>query len=220
MPWTFEKGSSVTKTAKKRVDWTETAIPGEGEASKRLPRRVGDTRPMPPGSSYVFTEMLGGSDPLVLMTAKLPKALTRPIKVALPSDFRAAIEEATLGVQSLAALVALADYALDRLEALKPVELRIEPRFDDSGRWTDCVITSKRSDTLAVVMEGSFAKGAQRRGQPDGRTQIPVPDDVSSRIQALSEDGSAFSGVVLGLAWWSVLDLRRRKKRLVIGRAQ
>lgn len=211
---------AAKKATKKKVDWI-AASKADDRAS---PRPLKDEeKHLPPGSSFLHEEIHGGNGvPRVIVSVTVPVS-TRKENFSVPAELEREIHEATFGVKSGIALVALADYTVDRWEAMAPGTYSILPDVEgegDSAKWV-CRFTKKRGDQLQVILDRPLAYGTNR-GNQDRRKTIAVPSDVRGRIEKLiPKDIKAsgyprFTGVVLGLAKWALDDIRRRGIQLHI----
>lgn len=176
--------SPAKKATKKKVDWIAAASRDDDRASPRPLKE--DERHLPPGSTFLHEEIHGGTGmPVLIVSAKVPVS-TRKENFSVPSDLEAEVSEATFGMKAGIALVALADYAVDRWESMAPGTYTILPEFEgegDEAKWV-CRFTKKKSDKLQVVLERPLAYGTNR-GNRDQRKTIAVPADVRARIMKM-----------------------------------
>lgn len=216
---------AANKKTQKKVDWISSAKKAQAVAEKRSsPRPLKDDElVLSPGSTFLHEEIHGGRGvPLVIVSAKVLVS-TRKENFSVPAALEAEIEEATFGVKAGIALVALADYAVDRWESMAPGIYSILPESageGDDAVWS-CKFMKKRGPKLQVILEKPLAYGTNR-GNQDKRKTIAVPSDVRARIMKLipkevRDSGyPRFTGVVLGMAKWALDDIKRRDIQLHI----
>lgn len=216
---------AAKKATKKKVDWISSASKAKAAAEKRSsPRPLKDDElVLSPGDTFLHEEIHGGTGvPMVLMSAKV-SVTTRKENFSIPKALAEEIQEATFGVKAGVALVALADYAVDRWESMAPGTYTILPEMVGEGEdavW-QCRFMKKRGPKLQVILDKPLAYGTNR-GNQDQRKTIAVPSDVRARIMKLipkdvRDSGyPRFTGVVLGMAKWALDDIRRRDIQLHI----
>lgn len=179
--------------------------------------RAGTEKLLPPGSSFAFQEL--PSDTLEVTCVATVPGQTRGIQIGIPPILREQLQEVTRGVNVLTALTALADYAAARLEKGTPGELHAIPT-DDPGAI--CSFIKRRADTLTLVVDKPLVPpGFHTELGIHARRRVPMPTDVRQRVEAMmapTEDGRIyrFSTAIIALAQWSLDDLKKRHKRLII----
>lgn len=220
--------SPAKKATKKKVDWIAASKADPNRASPRPLKD--DEKHLPPGSTFLHEEIHGGNGvPMLIVSVKVP-VYTRKENFSIPETLAKEIHEATFGLKSNIALVALADYAVDRWESMAPGTYEILPHSEvipatdedekDIVNWT-CRFKKTKSSKLQVRLDGPLAYGTNR-GNKDHRRTIAVPADVRARIEKLipkdvMQSGyPRFTGVVLGMAKWALDDIRRRGIQLHI----
>lgn len=227
---------AAKKKTQKKVDWISSAKKAQAVAEKRSsPRPLKDDElALSPGDTFLHEEIHGGTGvPMILMSAKI-SVHTRKENFSIPKTLAAEIQEATFGVKAGVALVALADYTVNRWESMAPGIYEILPHSEvvpaevegeeDIVNWT-CRFKKTKSAKLQVRLDGPLAYGTNR-GNKDHRRTIAVPADVRARIEKLipkdiMQSGyPRFTGVVLGMAKWALDDIRRRGIQLHIRAAE
>jgi hypothetical protein len=220
---------ATKKATKKKVDWI-AASKGDPERASPRPKKE-DEQHLPPGSTFLHEERYGvGASPMVVVSAKVPTS-TRKENVPIPETLAMEIEEATFGVKVNVAIIALADYAVDRWESVAPATYEILPESEvilgedgvDVVNWT-CRFKKTKSPKLQVRLDKPLAYGTNS-GNVDNRRTIPVPADVRARIEKLipkdiRDSGyPRFAGTFVGMAKWALDDIRRRGIQLHVRQA-
>lgn len=203
-PTRAPKPPAKKKAAKKTASWIAAATAADGADTRGRALRKDEERRLPAGSTFRFETPGPGQ---VLMAAVLPTK-TRGVQFSIPPSLERSMRDATGGVRWTTALIALADYALDLLEAA-PAKVTIEPEEDPEGDVA-CYFTLELAKRLTLHLTGPLP-GWNR----ETRRRIGVPADVRARIEAVRKEGS-FTGVLLALAQYALIDLKKRRKCLIV----
>jgi hypothetical protein len=205
------KSTPGANKPRKAGAWLD-AVPSLDSADKPKPLKRDQEPPMPPGFSFAFTEVPGDGE--VLMAARIPVS-ARGTPCSIPPRLRDQLKLATKGAKELTSLVGLADYALSRLESLAPVVLTITPNPDGESV---CHFTKLKAAGLKIVLEGALnPKKSEEHDPNQDIRRVVIPADVRQRIYgAMGGKTWGFSGVLVGLVQWALIDLKKRKKRLIV----
>lgn len=193
--------------------------------AKKPPSHQYETRDteelLPPGSTFAF-ELVPSDTVEVTVVASLP-GKTRGIQIGIPPILKEQLQRATRGLNVLTALVALADYAAERLEKGKPCELHAVP-IDSEETDSICNFIKRPADELTLVVDKPLVPRGFHADRATARRRVPMPTDVRQRVEAMmatTEDGRVyrFSTAIIALAQWALQDLAKRKKRLIVTKA-
>jgi hypothetical protein len=202
------KGVAMKPAAKKTAALVVKPDSVERLASGRTkPKLAAEELTIKPGATFKYRETSGFG---VVMAAYIPSSC-RSLQFAIAPSLERQMREATAGLNRTTAIVALADYACFQLKKT-PGELVIHPEEARAGLGKRiCTFTLTPGKRLSFNLTGPLP------GWPNDktRTRIAVPEDVRSHIEGFRSAGS-FSGLILGLCQWSLDDLARRKKQLII----
>jgi hypothetical protein len=208
--------AAVSKTAA----WIGTAVAPKKNADGRARRMVRQEEDKliksaaPVGTTFLFEEQGGGAGQ-VIMAARIPTSMSRDALLALPNTLKRQVQEATSELNWSSAIVALADYALDVLEAGEYGHVSIYPDSDASGEGKVCsrLESTKPGKKVKIKLEAPLPGWHKQ-----GRRRVAVPVDVRARIKSMivEEGRPSFTGVLLGLAQFALEHLRKNKKRLLI----
>lgn len=200
----------ATKVSSKKAGaWlAQLTQPRTADGRVRAKTKGEERADVPAGVSFRFEETSGHGE--VGMCAKIP-ATTRGVQFSIPPSLLRQIQAATNGLNWSTALIALADYAMDRIDE-EPGVITFIPDQNQDGEG-DVVCRWKREPARRVklIMDGALPgfEGKNRR-------RISMPEDVRVRIGKVMDRERGFSGMVMALAQYALVDLKKRKKRLVV----
>lgn len=170
-------------------------------------------RRAPVGSTFRFQETSGAGE---VMMAALIAADERATQVAIHADLVDALQTATLKMNWTTAIVALADYAMDRLEGK---EIHFTARDPEKTRGPMLTWKTPAGSTRIFIDGNLPVSSVDARGKQQ-RWRISIPLDVRRRIEkAIPQESVPFTHALMALAFFALDDLRRRKKRLAITNA-
>jgi len=200
----------VTKVSPKKAGaWLAQLTQPRGEDGRGRAKTKGDERAdVPAGVSFRFEVLPGRGE--VAMGTRIP-VTTRGVQFSIPPSLFRQLHEATNGRNWTTALVALADYAMDRLDE-EPVAVTFLPDQDPDGDGAViCRWKKEPARRVRLSIDGTLPGFAGK-----GRRKIAMPEDVRVRIEKAMDHQRGFSGMVTALAQYALTDLKKRKSSLVV----